>query len=537
MNSQKTTCLIHIYNEEYLLPFWLYNHKDIFDDILIIDYRSTDKSVEICKKICPNCKIITTRNPNFGAHCVDREIMDLEQTIEGIKIVLNVTEFLFCETPIKDIFMKLGSESRNISLSIKSISPSCKKFININNNYELLSNLFNNDIVSYNVNRPVRFIHNYPNGKYTVGRHTTHNHTELSKGLHIIWLGYYPLNERTLQRKLQIKNNIPEHDRIHGLGSHHLNSREQMLSINNNDIKSGVSLKNINLDLYNLLSVKITDKTLNPNLYLELLVDNDWGNDFVMIDNDINLLKNTDFDDVGYKILNIENYNKLLQNFIRNEIHFITKKYINLTNYHNEITDAEHTLILNSMPYKKNMYPDVCEFCNYLEAYISHVLKEPIKIFNDDLWFRICRPSKVSENDFNPCHRDVYLDFYRNTVNIYLPVIGSNDNSSLKIQPGSHKWSESETIVTKGGAFFKSTNKKYSVDAIVDSKKPLEMIRPNPMENQLMLFSPYLIHGCSDNNNENTTRISLEVRFIRNDENGFKQEAALNEFLKNRHWR
>ncbi len=240
------------------------------------------------------------------------------------------------------------------------------------------------------------------------------------------------------------------------------------------------------------------------------------GNDVVMIENDINLLKNTDFDDCGYKILNITNYNDLLQRFIKNEIYFITKKHIDLNNYHNEITEAEHKLILNSMPYKKNMYADICEFCNYLENYISDVLKEPVKIFNDDIWVRICRPSNVCDNDFNPYHRDVYLDFYRNTVNIYLPVIGSTDNSSLKIQPGSHKWNENETIVTKGGAFFKSTNKKYSVDAIVASKKPLDMIRPNPNEDQLMLFSPYLIHGCDDNN-ENTTRISLEVRFIRKD--------------------
>ena len=208
-----------------------------------------------------------------------------------------------------------------------------------------------------------------------------------------------------------------------------------------------------------------------------------------------------------------------------------------MNNYHNEITDEEHKNILNSMPYKKNMYEDVKDFCIYLENYISDVLKEPIKIFNDDLWFRICRPTKVCNNDFNPCHRDVYLDFYRNTVNIYLPVIGSTHNSSLKIQPGSHKWPESETIVTTGGAFFKSTNKKYSVDAIVASKQPLDMLRPNPNEEQLMLFSPYLIHGCADNNNENTTRISLEVRFIRKDKNGVKQETELNEFLKTRNWR
>ena len=63
------------------------------------------------------------------------------------------------------------------------------------------------------------------------------------------------------------------------------------------------------------------------------------------------------------------------------------------------------------------------------------------------------------------------------------------------------------------------------------------MIRPNPTENQLMLFSPYLIHGCANNDNLDTTRISLEVRFIRDDEPGLKQEADFNEFLKIRNWR
>ena len=186
------------------------------------------------------------------------------------------------------------------------------------------------------------------------------------------------------------------------------------------------------------------------------------------------------------------------------------------------------------MPYKKDMSP---VFSEYLEKMVSNVLGKQVKIFNDDLWFRICRPSKINDNDYNPCHRDIYLDFYRNIVNIYLPVVGSNEKSSLTIQSGSHKWSESETMVTQGGAFFKTQNKKYSVDAIVASKQPIEMIRPNPTESQLMLFSPYLIHGCAQNNNEDTTRISLEVRFIRNDESGQKQEADFNEFLKKRNWR
>jgi hypothetical protein len=531
MTSQKTTCLIHIYNEEYLLPFWLYHHKDIFDDILIIDYRSSDKSVEICKKICPNCKIITSRNELFGAHVVDKEIMDLETNIKGIKIVLNVTEFLFCERPIKEIFI----HDSNMSLYITTISPYSNKFCNINNNYELLTNLMKDDI-AYHYDRGERCIHNYSHGNYHTGRHGTNNPTIRTNEMHIIWLGFYPLNEPILKRKLQIQTNIPQYDKNNGSGFQHLFTREKMLTINQEKSTSGSKLINSNLALYNLLKSKITDRSLKNILYLELLLDNDWGKDVIMIENDINLLTHTDFDDSGYKILNITNYNDLLQRFIRNEIYFQTKKHIDLKNYHNQITENEHTNIINSMPYKKNMYADVCAFCNYLENYISDVLKEPVKIFNDDIWFRICRPSNLCDNDFNPCHRDVYLDFYRNTVNIYLPVIGSTENSSLKIQPSSHKWSESETIVTKGGAFFKSTNKKYSVDAIVASKQPLEMLRPNPNVDQMMLFSPYLIHGCADNN-ENTTRISLEVRFIRKDDNGLKQEAALNDFLKTRDWR
>jgi ectoine hydroxylase-related dioxygenase (phytanoyl-CoA dioxygenase family) len=119
-------------------------------------------------------------------------------------------------------------------------------------------------------------------------------------------------------------------------------------------------------------------------------------------------------------------------------------------------------------------------------------------------------------------------------VNIYVPLFGSDENSSLKLQPGSHKWNEKDTMVTTGGAYFKHTNKKYSVDAIVSSKVPLDMIRPNPKENQMMIFSPYLIHGCAKNEND-TTRFSLEIRFIRKEDT--KQEEDFKEFLKTRTWR
>lgn len=91
--------------------------------------------------------------------------------------------------------------------------------------------------------------------------------------------------------------------------------------------------------------------------------------------------------------------------------------------------------------------------------------------------------------------------------------------------------------MTKGGSYFKSINKKYSVDAIVASKENLNFVRPNPNTNQIMLFLPYLIHGCSENKNKNITRFSLEVRFIKDNEHSKKQEKEFTEFLKKRNWR
>jgi hypothetical protein len=268
--------------------------------------------------------------------------------------------------------------------------------------------------------------------------------------------------------------------------------------------------------------------------YPELMEEGHWGKDEVLLQNDVNLLKN-ELD--GYCLVDLDLMDTFLRNMVQTEIYNITGKTIELEHYHERMTEEEHTQVLNSMPYKITKNEETQSFGKELERLISTRLGEPVKIFNGDLWIRICRPSILYPNDFNPCHRDIYLDFYRNTVNIYAPICGSNELSSLTIQPGSHLWNEKDTCITKGGAYFKSTGKKYSVDAIVASKKPLHMIRPNPSMRQLLLFSPYLIHGCANNDNEQVTRISLEVRFIRDDPNGIKQEEEFNTFLRMRNWR
>ena len=254
----KTYLLTNVYNEEYLLPFWLHHHKDIFDEIIIIDYHSTDSSMEICKRICPHCKIITTRNNYFDACEIDKEFMDIENSIEGIKVVLNTTEFLMCDRPLKEIFANVPNP---VSFNVTVNSPYSKnKYININNNYELFSNMLNDDIV-FHQDRWHRQVHTYTNGNYCVGRHKTNNPCINTDEMHIIWLGFYPMNENLLQRKLQIKANIPQHDKDIGLGYQHLFTETQLLALNAEKSESGSKLSILNSVLYNLLFSIYKNKT------------------------------------------------------------------------------------------------------------------------------------------------------------------------------------------------------------------------------------------------------------------------------------
>jgi UDP-glucose 4-epimerase len=253
----QTTLLTNVFNEEYLLPFWLLHHRDMFDNIIIIDYHSTDNSMEICKKLCPKCKIITTRNQYFDAEDIDKEFMDLENSIEGIKMVLNTTEFLVCEKPIKEIFSNVDS---SVSFNIVCDSPYSKNTYHINNNYELFSNLLNNDVVWHN-DRLTRQIHNFPNGKYHVGRHYTNNPITNTKEMYVIWFGYYPLNDKLLNRKLQIKDNIPQRDKDRGFGFHHFTPKEKMLEYNEQRANTGKPLSENNPSLFKLLNSIYKNKT------------------------------------------------------------------------------------------------------------------------------------------------------------------------------------------------------------------------------------------------------------------------------------
>lgn len=188
--------------------------------------------------------------------------------------------------------------------------------------------------------------------------------------------------------------------------------------------------------------------------------------------------------------------------------HFLPEKY------HREVLtkEAHLAVIEQTKLFQADRFPiDLA----IVEERISELLKfevKSVKPFNGErvFHFRVIRPGR---SDYNPIHRDVWQDENRDAINIYVPLAGSNQKSSLRLIPGSHKWKESDTVRSDHGA--KMNELKFNVPGLMSSSKELQLERPNPGENEVLIFSPYLLHGLSDNSNEDLTRISLEMRFWR----------------------
>lgn len=187
-----------------------------------------------------------------------------------------------------------------------------------------------------------------------------------------------------------------------------------------------------------------------------------------------------------------------------------------LYTYHQQVDDDLHAALISRirgcfkadlLPIPRQVIEDrIGQICG-----ISLTLSNPA--LNGDAYFclRIVRPGVKADN--NPPHRDVYLDHLRNGINVYAPLAGSNALSSLPVMPGSHLLSEAEIARTDSGA--KINGAPFTVPCITAVKEDLALIRPDPHINEVMVFSPYLVHGGAININEDITRVSLEMRFFR----------------------
>ena len=120
------------------------------------------------------------------------------------------------------------------------------------------------------------------------------------------------------------------------------------------------------------------------------------------------------------------------------------------------------------------------------------------------------RLSRPGSRDFNPPHKDVYLDFYRGTLNVWMPLVGCSEQSTLPLVPGSHLWPEDQVDRGVSGNLFNGL--RFNGPVVFGGPQPLAFVRPKVRPGQALVFTPNLVHGCAMNLGTDITRMSLELR-------------------------
>lgn len=201
--------LTHFYNEEYLLPWWLEHHKKYFPFGICVDYGSTDRSVEIIKKICPHYEIFPSKFGHFDSHLLEYEMMYYERQVQGWRISIPVTEFLVGNL---NTLMSNTTERKQWiipSLIFGEFNPSGY----LDPNKKLWEQIFNGCHYQ-NTQIPrawqCRSLHNYNDIFYMPGRHYSNENTDLAM---IFKYSNVLVGEPMIKRKLQIQTKISDYDK------------------------------------------------------------------------------------------------------------------------------------------------------------------------------------------------------------------------------------------------------------------------------------------------------------------------------------
>lgn len=217
------TVIIHCYNEEFLLPYWLKHHREIFDHGIIIDYASTDLSVAIAQDLVPDWDILQSRNPDFDAAACDAEVMDIEASVGEWKMVLTTTEF-FCTRDMSTFIQSIDDQGKHAAKIRPVAMVDTHEHVGLNENEPLIDQCHFGFFDGYMAPYKSRLLHRHGNGAYTVGRHDT-GHADVllnPPGALLAWFGWAPWTPELRKRKLQIQHRIPEADKKAGKGVQHI---------------------------------------------------------------------------------------------------------------------------------------------------------------------------------------------------------------------------------------------------------------------------------------------------------------------------
>ena len=199
----------------------------------------------------------------------------------------------------------------------------------------------------------------------------------------------------------------------------------------------------------------------------------------------------------------------------------IDTKGFTLTQYHTYVTsDEAHYQVIRQTRdlYLKNLQIPVADLFHHFETSLGFAVTDIDPQTNEAIYV-IIRINRPGSGDFNPPHKDVYhftdggAAYLPQFVNIWIPICGVNELSSLPLVPHSHLLPESKLLRTvSGGVIGKNT---YNVRMIKDWDGSNTLQRAQVQEGEALFFTPHLIHGLAVNQQENTTRVSLEFRLFR----------------------
>lgn len=260
----------------------------------------------------------------------------------------------------------------------------------------------------------------------------------------------------------------------------------------------------------------------------EFEVDGDfsWGRNELLFEKRDNIISKMPWKEKGYDVVEAltndefsllkKSIEKIIMNSIRRvglnfaEDTFILENYhhvVNTNELHYKIIDITRNLQIHDFDFDIDALVDrFSQILGYkLTSWVEELQKSHIQI-------RISRPNSL---DINPPHRDGYLSYWKDIVNVWIPITGCNSKSSLPVYSGSHLIPENEILRTESkGA--KINGNVYYVPCILETNRgAIHMTRPDPKQGEALIFSPYLIHGAAVNRNDDITRISLELRFPR----------------------
>ena len=263
------TIICHFYNEEYMLPFWIKHHYNIFDHGILINHGSTDSSVSIIKSMAPDWEIVDSNLTVFDPILTDFEVQKIEEKTKGWKICLNISEFLIGDLDnaityaIKNNIRALSTKGIIMIDPFPHILPSPSMHLVKQKPYGIIESKFYDLLIRPNrLSKYVRYLlgmkvnysfrsrllHNHMIGSYMVGRHEWSHSDIKSNSLFVAWYGYSPWNDSFIQRKISFSQKSPP-DLTKEFGKQHLLNHLQLDSIYQTHLLFyrifGISLNNL----------------------------------------------------------------------------------------------------------------------------------------------------------------------------------------------------------------------------------------------------------------------------------------------------